>query len=371
MSRVLLASMVASTALGLALIPGHALAGFPGHNGRIAFLGETPESSMPQIVLIKADGSGQTQISFEGYHYDPTWSADGTKLAFAWADTSSSDIWTAAGDGSDRRQVTSGSSYDYHPTWSPDGHRIAFERQTPTTASDIYAVNSNGSGLRKLADRAVGPAWSPDGRQIAFASDRAGQDGVYVMNANGSHPVQLATKGTMPDWSPNGSKIVYAVQQTGASSRMLQSGPPPPPPTYFHLWMMNADGSHAHRLTSDAGDQMVPAWSPDGLEIAYSGRPPEGGYQQLYVLNVAEGTSVHLTQGSTPSWQPLDPPCRVPNVVGRKLDRARAAILRAHCGVGRVRRARSRRAGRVISQSPRGGVVKPAGYRIKLVVGRR
>jgi beta-lactam-binding protein with PASTA domain len=61
----------------------------------------------------------------------------------------------------------------------------------------------------------------------------------------------------------------------------------------------------------------------------------------------------------------------VPNVVGLRLAPARRRISSRKCRVGTVRRARSRRVGRVISQRPRGGVVRPRGYRVSLVLGRR
>jgi beta-lactam-binding protein with PASTA domain len=63
--------------------------------------------------------------------------------------------------------------------------------------------------------------------------------------------------------------------------------------------------------------------------------------------------------------------CRVPRVIGLPLGRARVRIRRANCRVGRIRRARSRRVGRVISQRPRPGVIRPRGTRVHLVVGRR
>jgi beta-lactam-binding protein with PASTA domain len=61
----------------------------------------------------------------------------------------------------------------------------------------------------------------------------------------------------------------------------------------------------------------------------------------------------------------------VPRVIGLTLSKARTKIRRAHCKVGKVRRARSSKPGRVIGQSPRPGVKKPSGFKVKLVVGRR
>jgi beta-lactam-binding protein with PASTA domain len=53
------------------------------------------------------------------------------------------------------------------------------------------------------------------------------------------------------------------------------------------------------------------------------------------------------------------------------LGRAKTRIRRAHCSVGKIRKTRSRRVGRVIKQSPRPGAIKRRGYPVKLTVGRR
>lgn len=68
----------------------------------------------------------------------------------------------------------------------------------------------------------------------------------------------------------------------------------------------------------------------------------------------------------------LPPParCRVPGVIGKKLQAARSLIRKRNCRVGMIRRARSRRVGRVLAQDPRAGKVRPARTRVNLVVGR-
>jgi beta-lactam-binding protein with PASTA domain len=63
--------------------------------------------------------------------------------------------------------------------------------------------------------------------------------------------------------------------------------------------------------------------------------------------------------------------CTVPKVVGLTLSRAKSKLRAKHCSVGRIRKTHSRRVGRVISQSARPGTVKPSGFRVNLVVGRR
>ena len=65
------------------------------------------------------------------------------------------------------------------------------------------------------------------------------------------------------------------------------------------------------------------------------------------------------------------PVCLVPRVVGKRLAAARRSIRAAHCSLGRMRRISSpKSAGRVISQSPRPGLRKAAGTKVKLVVSK-
>jgi hypothetical protein len=74
-----------------------------------------------------------------------------------------------------------------------------------------------------------------------------------------------------------------------------------------------------------------------------------------------------------PPPPPPAPParCAVPRVLGMRLGAAKRKIRQRRCTVGRVRRAHSRRVGRVIRQSPRSGSVKRRGYPVTLIVGRR
>jgi uncharacterized delta-60 repeat protein len=66
------------------------------------------------------------------------------------------------------------------------------------------------------------------------------------------------------------------------------------------------------------------------------------------------------------------PPCKVPNVRGKKLGVARARIRKARCTVSKVTRKPSKqmKKGRVLSQSPRAGTILPSGGKVKLVVGK-
>jgi beta-lactam-binding protein with PASTA domain len=58
-------------------------------------------------------------------------------------------------------------------------------------------------------------------------------------------------------------------------------------------------------------------------------------------------------------------------VIGLPQAAARTRIRARNCQVGRIAKKRSRRLGRVIGQSPRGGAVRARNFRIRLIVGRR
>jgi Tol biopolymer transport system component len=72
--------------------------------------------------------------------------------------------------------------------WSPDGRTLVFTSDRDGNA-DIYAINPDGSRLRRLTDNPEydgDAAWSPGGRKLVFVSNRDGDSEVYVMNADGS-----------------------------------------------------------------------------------------------------------------------------------------------------------------------------------------
>ena len=95
----------------------------------------------------------------------------------------------------------------------------------------------------------------------------------------------------------------------------------------------------------------------------------------LVVIVTATNGGGSATAASAPSRRATRRPvCVVPRVLGKRLAAARRSIRAAHCSLGRVRRISSpKSAGRVISQSPRPGLRKAAGTKVKLVVskGRR
>src|SRR5688572_23603092 len=98
----------------------------------------------------------------------PTVSRD--MVAFEYA----GDLWTVSRSGGQARRITATQGVELNPSFSPDGSKIAF---TATVAgnTDIYVVPTSGGDPKRLTFH-PGPDrvrnWSPDGRRVIFSSVR-------------------------------------------------------------------------------------------------------------------------------------------------------------------------------------------------------
>ncbi|HJZ54683.1 MAG TPA: hypothetical protein VKE74_06970, partial [Gemmataceae bacterium] len=175
------------------------------------------------------------------------------------------------------------------PAWSPDGKKLAFCCRNKDHGFEVFVCDADGSNRKQLSTPPGGPltictspTWSPDGAKIAYARLAAGERGeIRVVGIDGADDERIAADGLFPTWSPDGKRIAFV--QTGGDGKPNR------------LVSANPDGSDVKVLVAALGrnSPCMPAWSPDGLLIAYSAETPYGW--QLCVIPAAGGTPRQLT----------------------------------------------------------------------------
>jgi WD40-like Beta Propeller Repeat len=278
----------------------------PGYNGRIAFASvrDTGATNL-EIFTMNPDGSDVVRLTNAvGNDQLPTWSPDGTKIAFISVRDGNNEVYVMNADGTNQTRLTNHTSTDTTPTWSPDGTKIAFASTRPGNA-EIYTMNaSDGSNITRLTTNSVAdqfPSWSPDGTKIAWQSLIPGNIEIYTMNTDGSGQTRITNTSAIsgvPDWSPDGTKIAFASTRTGATE----------------IYTMNSNGSNQTRITFTATStsyNSYPAWSPDGTKISYTSLQNSGD-PEIYVMDPSGGSQTRLTTSAGSdlytSWQRLSTP---------------------------------------------------------------
>ena len=163
---------------------------------------------------------------------------------------------------------------------------------------DITVANADGSGARRITDNPRYDAegtLSPDGKTIVFTSLRNGDLDIYTMSVAGTNLKRLTT--TLgydggPFFSPDGKQIVYRAwhPQTAADSMEYSAllAQNLVRPTRMEIWVMNADGSGQHQVTSLGGANFAPYFHPDGRRILFASnyKNPRSRNFDLYLINV-------------------------------------------------------------------------------------
>ena len=233
------------------------------------------------------------------------WSQDCSLIAFTSNRTGSvggqSDVYTMNPDGSNIVNLTNSPRPDSEPTWSPDGTRIAYASEFQGN-SDIYVMNSDGTGqtnLTKTPGLNRDPAWSPDGKLILFTRYRSLTPEIFAMNSDGTLRSNLsqheATDG-WASWSPDGSKIAFASNRHGD----WQADPLWLPTLGTSIYIMNSAGTEITRLTNSTSTDVAPRWSPDGQWLSFTRVELEG--PDVYIMR-SDGSELRfVVDGHGGDW---------------------------------------------------------------------
>lgn len=196
---------------------------------------------------------------------DPEFSPDGRRIAFVSNHGGAGKIWLVGATGGEPKALVSGPGGESSPQWSPDGKKIAF-LSGRGGQQDIWVSNVDGGEPARVTNEKSakhGIRWSPDGTRIAYISDLAKTQDIYIVPANGGTSKQLTDHTNewdetrwAPAWSPDSKRIAFVSNRS----------------EYYadDLWLVDADGTHLQKVTTNVRVMTDPIWSPDGKHIAFN-----------------------------------------------------------------------------------------------------
>jgi Tol biopolymer transport system component/DNA-binding winged helix-turn-helix (wHTH) protein len=215
--------------------------------------------------------------SLPGQAVTPTFSPDGSQIAFAWNGNAGAnqqfDLYVKT-IGSDRiLRVTNTPSAWISAAWSPDGTSISFVRTNEGTTG-IYVVPALGGAERRIVGDAVGVGhfiqlgWSPDGKLLAYS--RYGSNGaqqIFTVNLETLVSQPLAPAPTCwdaaePAYSPDGTQLAFICTSSVAK---------------YDIYISSIPAGRLQPLASMSGKAQGLTWSADGQRIIFSNDSGDGG----------------------------------------------------------------------------------------------
>ncbi len=194
-------------------------------------------------------------------------------------------------------RITDGDWDDRDPAISPDGNYLIF---TSNRAGywDLYLwdlVNSNLSQLTNSPEFEAAPDWSPDNQWITHESYSDSQSNILVRSVFDASvaPIQLTTgagNNLDPDWSPLGRQIAFSTDRSG----------------HNEVWIAQLDAVDNRFTVIAGGDEAEytsPTWSPDGAELAWQ---KQNGLVTIETAVVQDSPSsrASIGTGMNPFWSP-------------------------------------------------------------------
>ncbi len=238
--------------------------------------------------------------SYPGREAEPTFSPDGSQVAFSWDGESQDnrDIYVKAIGSEQPLRLTIDAAQDGSPAWSPDGRLIALLRDRGDGGSELLLVSPTGGPERRLAEVQappdVGLAWLPDGRHLVVP-DRVTPDGSLGLTLL---EVQTGSKERLtgpdsgigdrrPALSPDGRWVAFKRIETHG----------------YRLAIVPVTGGDARFLSPTHGIGSV-AWARGGGQIIFAALPETGQDSELPSTRPYSGSALVLwgiaPDGSSP-----------------------------------------------------------------------
>jgi Tol biopolymer transport system component len=285
----------------------------------------------------------------------PTWSPDGSQVAYVSLRTGTFGLFRRPADGTGAETLLYKSSGPIDLTdWSMDGRFLSFYR-ADLAGSALYSLPLDGPGekqpieLARSTFRLQGPRISPDGKLALYVANPTGRLEAYVRPFDAANPaatasaqaIQVSDQGSigMAYWRRDGKELFYLtpnrtvmVVDVSTSPKLEFSKPrvlfslgestpfnasqagmsrdgervviAVPPPQLRQLTLLDRTGKPV-RPVGPPGLYGAPALSPDGTRLVVTKNNPDTGYGDLWTFDLATGQGKELTHDQPPDFLPV------------------------------------------------------------------
>jgi len=214
----------------------------------------------------------------------PTWSADGRLIVYVGGDEKNPGIYAMDIETGSAKMIVPGFD-DAIPSVSPDGKQIVLTDAASKSIVIVDIASGKKTPVPHAAERGAYATWSKSGPHLVFE----GPGGIFRTDIDGKNTKRLTSNAGLNEWprfSPDGTMIAYAA---GSEEEK-------------HLWVVNADGTGARQLSKGIhfGDA-YPAWSPDGTTILFAAHTDDK--TGIYEINVKDKSTKYVMDGMMPDWR--------------------------------------------------------------------
>ena len=190
----------------------------------------------PVLAILNVEnGDREREIELAGIDevLNPTWSADGQRIAFSGLVGGLNDLFVYDLTANALRRLTNDAFAELDPAFSPDGSRLAFATDRFTTSLEtldagplrIAVIDLQAGAVLEIGGftdaKNIAPQWTADGSSLFFLSDRGGVTNLYRIALGGGEPTQLTNLVTgvsgitelSPAMSAAAGRIIFSVYE--------------------------------------------------------------------------------------------------------------------------------------------------------------